>query len=171
MQSDRGLTDDSLLPPDGTIIRVSDWRRQALWAATAIFASFAASLVVYTIQVQEPAILLGALGYGCGAALFGRGALQGVILEPDGIKARGTLRTYQWRWDEIEHFELRERGETPRFRVHLRNGTTKGFLGFFSRTAEQESKARMMLKALDERLKVEQERRLAEPLKLAEDRD
>src|SRR3954463_9200947 len=95
------------LPPDGTIIRVSEWRQQAMWVATAIFAFFAFCILVYAAQRHRPIIALASLGYGFAASLFARSALAGIILEPQGVKARGIWRTYHWRWEEVERFELR----------------------------------------------------------------
>lgn len=86
--------------------------------------------------------------------------LSGVILEQRGVKARSLWRTYHWQWDEIEKFELRNRGETPRFRVHLTDGSSKGFLGFFARSPEQEKKGQLLFEALEERLEREHAKRL-----------
>jgi hypothetical protein len=113
-------------------------------------------VLVHAVQIGRPAAILQGLPYAILAAFIARGAMNGVIVEPWGVKARTTFRTYRWRWDEIERFELREKGETPRFRVHLRNGRARGFLGFYARTAAEEEKSQALFKALEERLETEQ---------------
>lgn len=81
--------------------------------------------------------------------------LSGVIFESQGVKARTVWRTYHWAWDEIERFELRDRGEVPRFQIHLRDGTTQGFLGFFARSSTQEARGQALFEALANRLETE----------------
>lgn len=147
------------LPPDGTLIRVSQWRRRMAWIPTVLYALFALWSPVYAIQEGVPAaMLIGVLGFGFAAAVSARMALGGVILEPNGVKARNIWRTYHWRWDEIERFELRQRGEVPRFRIHLRDGKVRGFLGFFARSPAQEARGQAFFKALQERLRAEHEK-------------
>jgi hypothetical protein len=98
---------------------------------------------------------LGLLGFGFAAAAAARMAVSGIVLESRGVKARTTWWTYHWRWDEIESFELRKRGEGRRFRIHLCDGRVRGFLGFFARSAEQEARGRALFEELEERLKAE----------------
>lgn len=158
MATDAPSTETSILPPDGTIIRVSQWRGQMAWIPAALYAFFAVWSAAYAIQKGVPAAaLLGVLGFGFAAVLSARMALSGVILESRGIKARGTWRTYDWRWEEIEGFELRERGEMPRFRIHLRNGKTLGLRGFFARSSEQEARGQALFRALEARLEAERQ--------------
>src|SRR3954454_14306701 len=145
----------SVLPSDGTIIRVSDWRRKLLWSCAAGFAVVGFSVIVSAIQVGRPLAIVPAL-FAVGVIFTSvRMPLSGVVLEQTGVKARGLWRTYRWRWDEIERFELRERGEPPRFRIHLRDGRTKGFSGFFARSPEQEERGQALFKALEKRLEDE----------------
>jgi hypothetical protein len=151
-------TEASILPLDGTIIRVSQWRRQMAWVPAVFYAFFAVCSAAYALQKGVPAAaLLGVLGFGFAAVLSARAALSGVILESGGVKARGTWRTYYWRWEEIECFELRERGEMPRFRIRLRNGKTPGFRGFFARSPEQEARGQALFRALEARLEAERQ--------------
>lgn len=89
-----------------------------------------------------------------------RMALSGVSATAQGVRARSTWWTYSWCWDEVERFELRERGEVPRFRVHLRKGgRVHGFPGFFARSREQEARGRALFRELEKRLEAEHERR------------
>lgn len=117
---------------------------------------FAICVLVYAIRASQPAALIMTAGYGLFAFVLARGALGGIVLSADGVKARSTWRTYHWRWDEIKNFELREKGETPRLRVHLTNGRVHGFLGFYARTKEDEERGQELFAALEERLKREQ---------------
>jgi hypothetical protein len=146
----------SALPSDGKIIRVSEWRKNFLWLGAFVFGFVGLSVVVSAIQIGRPSALLPALtAIGVIVASF-RMPIGGVILERSGIKARNLLRTYRWQWNEIERFELRERGETPRLRIHLRDGQTKGFPGFFARTPAEEARAKELIQALQDRLQSEQ---------------
>lgn len=144
------------LPQDGTIIRVSQWRRQVTWIPSAIFAFLASGTLIEFIHESQPiAALFGPVSLGFCAAGFARMALAGVILEPYGVKARTFWRTYRWNWDEIERFELRKRGEMPRFQIHLTDGHTKGFLGFFARSPNQEARGAALFRAMEQRLETE----------------
>jgi hypothetical protein len=146
----------TILPPDGTILRVSQWRRQSGWIPTAIFAFLAIGTLIEVVQESHPvSALVGPLGLGLVALGFARMSLSGVILESQGVKARTVWRTYHWTWDEIERFELRDRGEVPRFQIQLRDGTTRGFLGFFARSPAQEAKGQALFEALRNRLETE----------------
>ena len=149
------------LLPEGAIVRVTPWRRQIFWVGAAIMGFLAAYILIYALRSGRPVVALGMLGYGLFGLALARTAICGVIVESSGIRARSTFRTYQWRWAEIRRFELRERGETPRFRVHLQNGQVRGFLGFFARTPAEETRAKELFEAMQARLQAEQ-------LKLAE---
>lgn len=147
----------SLLPPDGTRLRVSPWRQQIAWIPTALYTFFAIGLPITAIQDGYAIAALVSL-LGCGFAAIGsaRLALSGVILEPRGIKVRSAWWTHHWRWDDIDHFELRERGNIPRLRIHLRNGKIKKAVGFFARSPAQEERCQALFGALEERLEAEQ---------------
>jgi hypothetical protein len=144
------------LPPDGTIIRVSPWRRQIFWVGAAGMGFLALCVISYAVQIGRPAVALEAIGVFLMGLASARWAICGVAIDSSGLKARSTFRTFNWRWDEIERFELRERGETPRFQVHLKNGKVRGFLGFFARSPEEEERARELFQALQTRLRMEQ---------------
>jgi len=149
------MTERQIVPADGTIIRISEWRRQVLWAVAVVPAFFAICVLVYAIRASQPAALIMTAGYGLFAFVIARGALGGIVLGADGVKARSTWRTYHWQWDEIEKFELRKKGETPRLRVHLTNGRVHGFLGFYARTQEDEERGQELFAALEARLEKE----------------
>lgn len=146
------------LPAEGTIIRVSAWRRQVLWALACLPIIFAVCVLVFAIKSGQPAASLIIAVYGLFAFVLARGALGGIVLSENGIKARSTWRTYRWRWNEIEKCELRKKGETPRFRVHLVNGRVHGYLGFYARTQEDEERGQELFAALEERLARERAR-------------
>jgi hypothetical protein len=154
------MTEGKALLPEGEILRVSPWRRHALWVIAAAAAALSAFALVQALQGGGAASLPRGLAYAIFAGFLARGAINGVIVEPWGIKARDTFRTYQWRWEEIERFELRAKGETPRFRVHLRNGEVRAFLGFYARAAEEE-RAWTLFRALEERLEAERAKQRA----------
>jgi hypothetical protein len=146
---------DVTLPPDGTLIRVGTWRIKVAWVGTFIIGLIVLSVLVQAIQIGRPVALLSALAGIFGLAVFIRIPLSGVIIEAQGVKARSVWWTYQWRWGEIERFELRDKGEKPRFRIRLRDGRTKGFVGFFTQSQSEEERGRALFKALEERLEVE----------------
>lgn len=143
------------LPPDGTLIRVSPWRGQVMWVGTTVFVFIDISVLIKVIELGRLAGVLPALACMFSAIIAIRMPLSGVILERDGVKARNIWWTYHWRWNEIERFELRERGETPRFQIHLCDDGTKGFLGFFARSPSQEERGRALFRALERRLEAE----------------
>lgn len=149
----------AILPPDGTIIRVSQWRQQIAWIPTVLYGLFALWSPVFAAQKGSPLAgrIIGVLGFGFAAAVSARMALSGVMIEHEGIKARSAWWTSHWRWEEIERFELRARGELPRFRVHLRDGQVRGFLGFFARSPVQEARSKELFRALEQRLRAEQD--------------
>jgi hypothetical protein len=149
---------ESSLPPDGTIIRVSPRRRQTRWIGAGLFGLFAFCVTLYAFQAGRPTLALASLGYVLAAFGFGRLALGGVVLG-DRVRARSFFKTFTWQWEEIKRFELRQRGETPRLRVHLKDGTTRSFLGFFAQTSSEEARADELLEALQVRLQNEQARR------------
>jgi hypothetical protein len=133
------------------------------WIPTALLACVSITLLVKIVQNGYPVTaLIGPLGTGLSAIGFARVSMSGIITESWGIKARNTLRTYSWRWDEIDHFELRARGEVPRFRVHLSDGRIQGFLGFFARSTEQEERGQAFFRELAKRLEVEQAKSMSE---------
>jgi hypothetical protein len=151
----QAIMSTSILPSDGTIIRVSEWRRQILWVGTVVFGFVGFSVVISAIQIGRPLAIIPALiAVGVIVASI-RMPLGGIILERTGVKARSLWWTYRWHWNEIERFELRKRGETPRFRVHLKDGNVRGFLGFFARTPEEEARAKELFQALQDRLQIE----------------
>jgi hypothetical protein len=152
-------TPSTKLPPDGTIIRVSPWRRQIFWLGAVGMGVLTVGVVIHAMQISRPAAALESLGFVLFGLALARMAICGVIVEGSGIKARSTFRTYRWRWEEIERFELRKRGETPRFRVHMRDGKVRGFLGFFARSSEEEARAQELFEALEDRLQAERSRR------------
>jgi hypothetical protein len=149
-------TVNTSLPPDGTLIRVGTWRVKVAWVGTSIIGLIVLSVLIQAIQIGRPVALLSALAAIFGLAVFVRMPLSGVIFEAQGVKARSVWWTYQWQWDEIERFELRDKGEKPRFRIRLRNGRTKGFVGFFTQSQSEEERGRALFSALEERLEVEQ---------------
>jgi len=149
----------SPLPPDGTIVYVSPWRRRIAWVCTAGF-------VYLNLAVAIKSLQLGGL-VGIGLVFFSailivfvvRLPLSGMILGPQGIKVRSAWWTNNWCWDEISRFELLERGNSPRLRIHLRNGRIKKAVGFFARSPAQEERCQAMFRALEERLEAEQAKR------------
>lgn len=155
----RSATSASILPPDGALIRVTESRRKILWVGAAGFGFVGFSVIISAIQVERPIAILPALVAGGLIVVSFRLPLSGVILERTGLKGRNLWWTYRWRWYEIERFELRQRGDTPRFQVHTRDGKVRGFLGFFSRTPEEERRAEELFQALQHRLREEQGQR------------
>lgn len=152
----QGEEKQDYLPSNGTIVRVAAWRRQGLWFCSAAAASLAICVIVYAVSSGRPVAATGALGYLAFAGGLTRGAMSGVVVEENGIKARNIWKTYHWRWDEIDRFELREKGENPRFQVHLRNGQVRGFLGFYARSDEEEARAQHLAESLQVRLERDQ---------------
>jgi hypothetical protein len=153
-----GELDDSRLPPDGTIIRANEKRRQVLWVPVIIYALLGIYVIGFAIDRGSlPAAAVGVVIFGGVVALSVQTARNGIVLSSRGIKARG-WRTRKWSWEEIDHFELRERGQRPRFLVHLRNGESHGVVGFFGRSEEEEERAQRLHGALAERLRIERSR-------------
>lgn len=57
------MGETSALPPDGTVIRVSQWRQQVAWIPTAIYGFLAIWSPVYAIQKGVPAaVFIGVIG-------------------------------------------------------------------------------------------------------------
>jgi hypothetical protein len=125
---------------------------------TVLYAFFAIGVPIKIFQEGSPAIaaLIGVAGFGFAAVGSARLAMSGVMLEPEGIKVRSAWRTHHWGWNEIERFELRERGHIPRLRIHLRNGKIKKAVGFFARSPAQEERCQALFRGLEERLQAEQ---------------
>lgn len=147
------------LPPDGTIVRVSPWRHYALWAPVFIYIAFTIFGPIYALNRGKPAASVFSVVFAFLVIVSVRMARSGVMLAKDGVTGRTTWRTYRWAWEDIERFELRKRGEVPRFQIHLKSGRSYGFRGFFARTPEEEARGAALLKALEERLESEQTRR------------
>lgn len=153
--SNNRVVDGTSLPPDGTLIRVSPWRRQVMWVGIVVLVFVDISVLVKVIELGRLVGVLPALASVFSAIVAIRMSLSGVMLLSGGVKARNIWWTYHWQWNEIERFELRERGETPRFRIRLRDGKVKGFLGFFARSSSQEERGQALFRALEKRLEDE----------------
>jgi hypothetical protein len=155
IRADRRNAVDANLPPDGTPIRIGAWRVKVIWAGTVVVGLIALSVLIEAIQIHNFMALLSAAAAMLALVVFVRMPLSGVIFEKRGVKARTVWRTYRWRWYEIESFELREKGEKPRFRVRLRNGQTMGFVGFFTQTDAEEKEGQALFRAVQTRLEAE----------------
>lgn len=153
-QDDRSATVAGL-PPDGTLLRIGMWRVKIMWAGTIVIGLIALSVLIEAIQIGSPAAFLSALAAIFASGVFIRMPLSGVLFEQQGVKARTVWRTYKWRWNEIECFELREKGEKPRFRIRLRDGRTKGFVGFFTQSQAEEERGQALFRAAESRLEAE----------------
>jgi len=158
-QTDEGRNKEgsSILPPDGHLIYVSLWRRQVASACLAMF-----SLLYLSVGISAFAIgtLTGVtLGVVClvMAVISVRATLSGLMLEDEGMRLRTPLRTYRWKWNEIERFDLRPRGYSPRFRIHLRDGRIRKVRGgFFAKQAKEEERLQALFEALAARLEAGQ---------------
>lgn len=146
-----------ILPPDGTAIVVSPWRRKIGWMVAVVFVFLNLSVAVEAVQIGGDPVAIALIFFCIALMVFSvRMPLSGVSLEAEGIRVRSAWWTHHWRWDEIDHFELRERGNIPRLRIHLRNGKIKKAVGFFARSPAQEERCQAMFRALEERLETEQ---------------
>lgn len=146
----------SELPPDGTIIRVSQFLQRFGWVPVALFAFFSVGMLVQNVEKGLSVLaLIGPVGAGLAAVTFARIRISGLILESWGLIARTTFRTYRWTWAEVDDFELRERGRVPRLMVHLRDGGAKGVTGFSARTSTEDQRSQALFNALERRLEHE----------------
>jgi hypothetical protein len=147
-----------VLPPDGSPLRANEWRQQVLWVVCACVGVLTVLVAASVIDGGHPAGLLAVAGYGLFAVVLARAAMAGLLLDDEGIKARKAIKTYRWRWDEVERLELREQGDRRRLRVHLRDGTTHKLSGFFAWSAKEETKSQELFRALQTRLDQEHAR-------------
>lgn len=154
----QGAIGRTVLPPDGAIVEVSPWRRQLGWIVAAVFLSIDAVILINAIKIAS----LAAAGLGLFAialAVFAvRMPLSGLTLSNEGIQLRSAWWTYRWRWEEVGRFELRDRGNIPRLRIHLRNGKVQKARGFTARKPTEEERCRALFDALEERRQREQAR-------------
>jgi hypothetical protein len=151
----QGVDDDVTLPPDGTTVVVSDWRRGFLWLPVIVYSFVGLGGLLHFLSKDTTAIGLAfPLIYALGVAAFVRIARMGLILGPDGAKARAFVRTRSWRWDEIAGFELRP-GSMPRLTVNLRDGESVGVYGFYAGSRKEQERAESLLVALESRRKAE----------------
>jgi hypothetical protein len=111
------------------------------------------------IREGQLAGVIAVVGFAVFTVFLARAAIAGMVLDNDGIKVRGAIRTNRWRWDEVERFELQEQGSKPRLRVYLIDGTTQGIYGFYARSVEEEARSQALFRALEERLEAEQAKR------------
>lgn len=145
----------SVLPLDGKLICVSQWRRQIVLAVFLCYVLIflAISIAYFTIGGVLGVVLgMGAVACGLWAC---RVPFTGLILDQQGVKIRAPLWTYHYSWHDVQRFELVERPVSPymhRFRVHLRDGRVKKVRGFYARGPAEEERRRLMLEALEERL-------------------
>ncbi|MET0557517.1 MAG: hypothetical protein ABW065_02430 [Solirubrobacterales bacterium] len=163
-QTSQGMRDDRLktpveLPPDGTLLRIGTWRTKVMWTAAVVIGMIALSVLIQAIQISSPGAFVAALAAVFSVGVFVRMPLSGVQFEQKGVKARTAWRTYRWLWSEIECFELREKGQRPRFQICLRDGRTKGFVGFFTQSQAEEERAQALFEAAESRLKTEHAKR------------
>ena len=144
------------LPPDGHLVYASSFRYQVTWAAFGLFALMDLAIAVTAFALGT--VAGAALGTACLilAAWSLRIPTTGLVLEKDGIRLRTAFWTYRWDWHEIRRFELKPRGNIPRFRIHLCDGQTKKARGFFARGPSEEERSQALVAALVDRLKAEQ---------------
>jgi hypothetical protein len=147
----------TVLPPDGKLIIVSQWRRQITWGVFILFALCDLSIAIVAFTLGN----LNGFALGLACLLFAAFSLlapmTGLSLERQGIRVRMALWTYHWSWNQVARFELKPRGYIPRLRIHLRDGRVKKVRGgFFTRRPEEEERAQALVNALEERLKAEQ---------------
>jgi len=160
MGEDLSLLESNILPPDGKVIWVSHWRQQLVLTYFVVFALLFLGIAIRAFAIGSTGYLLGmgALAWGAWSI---RIPLTGLILEPQGIKVRTPLWTYQYSWQEVKSFELVERPISPyaqRFRIHLSAGRVRKVRGFFARGSDEEERRQEMMKALEARLAQEHER-------------
>lgn len=149
----------SVLPPDGKLIYITPWRREIAGACLLLLGLMNLSLGITALLLGKPAgILLGLFSFAM-AAFSIRAAMGGLMLEQSGVKLRTPVWTYRWEWSEVECFELKPRGYTPRLRIHLRSGRVKKVRGgFFAGTPSEEKRCQAFFRALEARLEREQRR-------------
>jgi hypothetical protein len=145
------------LPQDGKLIYVTEWRKQLTWL---VFGWFALLDIGIAITVFIKGSLIGVL-IGLAVLVLAfftlRLAVTGLMVETDGVTLRAALWTYHWGWDEVDHFELKERGYI-RLRIHLRDGRIKKAPGFFARKPTEEQRCQALFAALEDRREREQDR-------------
>lgn len=149
--STEGMDPGVILPPDGTPVFVSDWRRGILWLPVVVFSFLClAALLRFLRNDTTAGGLAFFLIFGGAAAASVRIARVGLVLGPEGAKVRAFLGTRSWRWNEIAGFELR--GSTmPRLAVNLRDGTSVGIYGFYAGSRKERERAESLLVALESR--------------------
>jgi hypothetical protein len=156
VEADARSTAGPVLPPDGTIIYVSEWRREILWIPVVVYGFLGICVIGLSLSRGSPlAAVVGALIFSAVVALSVQTAFRGVALSPQGVTARG-WRTHRWSWGEIERFELLEQGRKMRFVVHLHNGKSHRFGGFLASSQEEEDRAQRIFQAMVQRLELEQ---------------
>jgi hypothetical protein len=147
-----GGKDTAKLPPDGTPVYVSDWRRNALWISVVVYGVTGLCILAYLIAKGSVlVVVVYLLIYALAVAASARAAITGLILASDGVIVRSLLRTRRWHWDEILRFELQREGR-PRLLLKLRgDGRCVGIYGFYARSKEERSRAAELLAALERR--------------------
>lgn len=141
-----------ILPPDGTLIYVAEWRRLMTWGVFGVFACGSGSIAIGGLILGSTAGAGLAIGSLATAVFCVRAAMTGLSLERNGIRLRTMPRTYHLSWDEIDRFELKPRGYPPRFRIHLRDGRVKKARGFSASLPKEEERLQALFRALEVRL-------------------
>ncbi len=129
-----------------------------LWVLCGTTAFIGIVGLINWIATGEPSELRNGIFILVWASFFLRIATVGVMVESNGLKARTFLRTYHWRWDEIEGFELLDTVYSPSLQVRLRDGRVKGVVGLAARGPRERERATKIFAELNRRLEIEHAR-------------
>lgn len=159
-EGETACRDTSVLPPDGRLIRVSQWRQQIVWLCFGGFALLYVNAAVHAFLAGSVYGVLLGLGLLVGGGISLRVPTTGLILEKQGVKVRSPLWTRHYAWGEIGCFELVGHPVSPymhRLRIHLLDGGVKKARGFFARGHDEEARQKILFQALQERLRHERQ--------------
>ena len=83
---------------------------------------------------------------------IGRSAMAGIWVQPDGIRLRTMLHTYDLSWPEVESFRIRKAVFRSALLVKLVDGREIPAFGFVARSNRERERAKVFVRALEERI-------------------
>jgi len=147
-------TSVSLSIPEGEPLRSNDWSQPA--ALMLAFFEIGAGLFLLLTR-PEGGDFNGSLRPVLGLAWIAVGLLPlsglraGLVVRQDGIEVRSRLRTSNYRWSDIKHFDLRPSIYRSPLRVELNNGQLIRPLGFSMKTSSDRCRGEAMVAELNRR--------------------
>lgn len=143
------------LLPEGKLLRLNDWAEPGGWVVAGVVVLFG---VVLLLPPASPSSHLdgslrpvaGLVWVGLGLMMAG-GARSGLIVDHDGIAVQGLWRRNQWRWEEVDAFELKKPFYRPALRIHLADGSRASASGFSPKSVSERSLAEARVTELNRR--------------------